>query len=526
MTSNDEKTPVFDYDKYLLELSLWHQFSNGKKTGKHEDSPFTTGIQSRLPIESPFIAARQDTYWRSVAKPVDMQKRVDAYFLPTQEKKVNRRVYKAVEAEIIEAVPEPVSPLTWRMALAKMPQDTSPGFPLNRMGFKQKRECTAVRRRMIAMQHAFKKHWNVPAFPCVAGVRNSICKKPDNKPRLVWVYPLEVSWVEAIFALPLIDALKKCSLLAWNVGWLTGGLPGFVSSMPRKHGHGGIDISAFDASTLRTRILRAFSMLEKCVSFTKPWHRNAWRFVVNYFVDTWLLYKKDAYKKDHGVPSGSFFTQIIDSIVNAIAITDGCSNLSLIRTGRALHPRTPRLKDIFHYWNFLGDDSIFELRFDLLNGDDRILAHRLLTAHNFVWHPDKGFFCLTAVDLDGDEDDIVDMEFLGFTLKSAQDCVIDTDLLVAQMSIPDNPDQDPGDALIRLIGLGYSHGTDYEQHKLLESEYYSICKQYPDAVPSPLRKGEMRSFFLFVFRDQSFPLVFPTYNEVATRYRTAPCLMC
>ena len=512
----------YDHEQYLKYLSTWSQYSRGKKTGRHENSPFRQGIPSKLPKTSHFVKVRSKGYWRSVAKPIDMQARVDRYFDPIISGEVNYESLLAVRHELRLACPSKISPITFRKAFKSIPQDTSPGFPLSRMGFSQKRECYAIMRRMNELKRKFQYTSNVVLFPCIAGVRNQLCKFPDNKPRLTWVYPLEVTLLEAIFAIPLIEALKNCSLFAWDVQWLNGGLVELSRKFKRRRAHFGCDFSHFDASALKSYILASFDELERLMSLNK-WQRNAFRTVVLYFVNTWLLYRTCAYRKDHGVPSGSYFTQIIDSLINAMVTHYATLGLAAVRGFRCVRPA--RFCDLFYYWNFLGDDSLIELKFNLYCRDNHLFARFCLQGGNLVVHPDKGFFNPTGeVEVQRIPDlDYEDPEFLGFSITSNRDVTIDGDRLRAQMSIPENPDVTPSDALTRLMGLAYSCGTSYQFHKLIRQEFMDIQRQYPSARISPMQKGELRAFFKYVFRCRP-PETFPSYTEIVLRYRGRPTL--
>jgi len=513
--------PPVDIEKYLSQLTKWNDFAKGKTPGKHHSSPIIAGLQSVILKPSPFVSLRSKTYWRSVAKPIDMQKRMDAYFSDAETVSHDRLIElssQAVEFELGKVFTTKVSPLTLRAAFKLVPQDTSPGYPLNRMGYTEKRQCFSLLKRMNFMKKLFAKTHKVQTFPCLAGVRNQLCKIPDNKPRLTWVYPLEVAWIESLFALPLFERLKHCSLLAWDVNWFNGGSVELCARLPRRNAHYGFDISGFDASVLESRIRWAFSLLRKCLVLEK-WQQNAWKFIVDYFVNTWAIMYDNAYLTHDGVPSGSFFTQVIDSLVNALAHFDAAAILARIRGFIPAKREVNRFDSLFTYWNFMGDDSLCELKFPLLYTDKELFEHLFLTRHNLRLHPDKGFFYPTEPEsIDDEDDNFPPLDFLGKSIVSATDVETSTELVLAQVSQPDGIDREPGDALTRIIGVVWSKGTRFDQHVMLEREFKRIESTY-DCKPLPPRKGEMRSFFLYVYKTPYPSLRFPSYQELVSRYR-------
>lgn len=454
-----------------------------------------------------------------------MEKKLAAYESPAQtsEDELIKVAFEAVRQELRDAVPVNIRPSSFRSALVNLPQDTSPGFPLTRMGYSEKRQCYGILHRMAEMKAKFSRRQKVVSPPCVAGVRNQLCPIGENKPRLTWVYPLEMTLLESIFAQPLIEALKKCTIFAWNVNWLDAGAQDLMFQIPRTHANFGFDISGFDASVSESQIRRAFKLLRSLLTL-EPWQDNAWNHVVNYFIKTWVIFYEQAVQVTHGVPSGSYFTQIIDSIVNAMALFDAVQIMAKKRGFKIPGKKyATRFSDLFRYWNFLGDDSLVELRFDLYSHDNQVLADIILERNGLKIHPEKGFFCPSSSD--DDDDDYPPIEFLGMKLLSAQDVVTEDERLYAQISLPETPDLDPGDLLIRLLGLAYSHGTDERQHRLILEEYRRVTSRYP-GVTMQIKKGEVRDYLVYVLGLDiaKIPKEPPDYKTISTRYRGVPSL--
>jgi hypothetical protein len=218
--------------------------------------------------------------------------------------------------------------------------------------------------------------------PCVAGQRGAMSDASDPKTRLVWVYPAEMLTIEGFYAprmyhqymqdshSPMLNGKSSQRLYTeWCVGLREG---------EKLYG---LDISAFDANVPAWMIYAAFDILKQNVDFEhfqgekvskqdrQKWS-NVWNGMVWYFVNTPLLMPDGRmFRKRRGVPSGSWFTQMIDSVVNDILIRylteqQGCE----IRALRVL-----------------GDDSAFR------SGDHFDLVEASSDAQDvgFTFHPDK-----------------------------------------------------------------------------------------------------------------------------------------
>jgi hypothetical protein len=150
--------------------------------------------------------------------------------------------------------------------------------------------------------------------PVLAGARTS---KPTET-RLVWGYPLEMVCMEGRFARPLIDTfLIRPTPMAFGMSKCELGarLDRYYSEQPGTTVC--LDYSKFDSTISRYCISRAFRILS---SWFSPEDRasHGWDTIVKYFIFTPIV-MPDGHLytgKRHGVPSGSYFTQMIDSIVN------------------------------------------------------------------------------------------------------------------------------------------------------------------------------------------------------------------
>nr|WAK75570.1 MAG: RNA-dependent RNA polymerase [Partitiviridae sp.] len=178
-----------------------------------------------------------------------------------------------------------------------------------------------------------------PLLPCTMSTRGGLSEVTDPKTRLVWMYPAAMTACEAVYAQPLIDAIysQKRDLL------LTG-----VDSKHRIQRYLsllgdddlgtcglGLDFKSFDNCRVNSLIRDAFSVLRQNVKF--GWYydkvtglqrgrsgvdkraEKAFDNIVEYFINTPMLLPNGRIVTKHtGIPSGSHFTNLIDSIINRI----------------------------------------------------------------------------------------------------------------------------------------------------------------------------------------------------------------
>lgn len=155
--------------------------------------------------------------------------------------------------------------------------------------------------------------------PCVAFHR---VQHGDSGPktRLVWGYPQSMFLLESRFAPQLIDRfLLEATPMAF--GLFKSQVSARMQSIRNSGIRYSIDFSGFDASIAPELIDFAFGVLSSHFTFTSE-EKNCWDKLVNYFIHTPLMMpNQKVWVKHQGVPSGSYFTQMIDSIVNYLSVT-------------------------------------------------------------------------------------------------------------------------------------------------------------------------------------------------------------
>nr|QRW41915.1 MAG: RNA-dependent RNA polymerase [Netjeret virus] len=248
------------------------------------------------------------------------------------------------------------------MADGSMPKTTSPGLPYIQQKVRTKEEAWVQHQQEILDMHTQIRRGHHVSMPdCAAFARNVVCPADTNKVRLVWAYPLAQVLLEAKYVQPLLNALTNQELgtsIAYGAETYRGGMKWLdkeLKSMPMQN-YICLDYSSFDQTVPAWLIRIAFDILEECFTDSFFLDTNGygttdpvavereWRQIRRYFIETPLRMEDGTrYRKTGGIPSGSCFTNIIDSIVN------------LIVTNYAIRITT----GAFPNWiTVLGDDSV------------------------------------------------------------------------------------------------------------------------------------------------------------------------
>jgi hypothetical protein len=154
------------------------------------------------------------------------------------------------------------------------------------------------------------------AQPCVAyhRIQHGVT---GPKTRLVWGYPLHMTLLEAKYARPLItEFLRVRTPMAFGLHRheLAARMLPITNSGLRY----GFDFSGFDSSIHPRMISRAFMVLR---SHFKTINEPEWDRMIHYFIHTPILMSDGfIYTVHKGVPSGSYFTQLVDSIINYFSV--------------------------------------------------------------------------------------------------------------------------------------------------------------------------------------------------------------
>lgn len=158
--------------------------------------------------------------------------------------------------------------------------------------------------------------------PCVAFARTQF----KGKTRLVWGFPYSQTVIEGMVAYPFLQMLKRRHTpMAFAITTMALGSKLRVAAYKNNYAYS-IDMSTFDASVSKYMICRAFDIIktwfsaEQCCVTTGIPSDAVLRDVKRYFYSSPIVMPDGNIYcgRNHGVPSGSYFTQIVDSIVNVI----------------------------------------------------------------------------------------------------------------------------------------------------------------------------------------------------------------
>jgi hypothetical protein len=157
--------------------------------------------------------------------------------------------------------------------------------------------------------------------PAVAYYRTQASVKdgvPKKKVRLVWGYPLSMILVEACYARPVIDLLLQ-AVTPVSLGYRKSELGAKVASSAWWPVAGTFDWSKWDANCPTQLSMEGFRIIRKLFMCVNEDH---WNLITRYFCTCPILMQdgRTYSRRRKGIPSGSFFTSLIGSICNMIAI--------------------------------------------------------------------------------------------------------------------------------------------------------------------------------------------------------------
>nr|APG78227.1 RdRp [Hubei partiti-like virus 10] len=262
-----------------------------------------------------------------------------AYAHPIRDDDVYQLALNSVRRQFVPE--EKLIPLTLGGAEAHpdIPKDRSPGLPWKLKGYKTKGDCIAD---PIARKTWHTKWDNIgrgrkETLPDAAlFLRAQMAKIGENKIRAVWGFPIDVIIEEARMFYPYIEWIKRTANLpvAYQVEMATGGMA-YVNQMIDSFPMGNYvvqDWRKFDKRVPPWLIRDVFSIILDSFDLGhvldqegKIWpvrpERTSKRFskVVSYFINTPVrLSSGERFRKNGGVPSGSMWTNIIDTLVNLV----------------------------------------------------------------------------------------------------------------------------------------------------------------------------------------------------------------
>jgi len=192
--------------------------------------------------------------------------------------------------------------------------------------------------------------------PCLAFART----QKQGKTRLIWGYPYSMTILEGMVAKPLLNEFKGGTTpMAFAMTNRAMGMKILAASNNNKYWYS-LDASQFDATISAFCIRTAFNIIRTWFDMDAPVYEEVtcgelMDIIERYFINTPIVMPTGENDvrgqgilhlgKKHGVPSGSYFTQLVDSIVNVIILGTLCSKFGFTVDEEAIF--------------VLGDDLLF-----------------------------------------------------------------------------------------------------------------------------------------------------------------------
>lgn len=314
---------------------------------------------------------------------------------------------------------------------------SSPALPWIRHDYPTKakiRDTPSAVRQIRWFWHRIKSGEKIHPPDCCAFARSHICKIGENKVRAVWGYPATITFGEAVFALPLIRAYQKYkSPVAYGYETAVGGAKKIYHEFEMHPWKAAIDFSSFDKTVPEFLIRHAFDVLALNIDFIEYNEYGVadarrmfvmWDYIIDYFINTPIrLSTGIRFRKHSGVASGSYFTQLIDSVINHTLMLW----ITLSQTGRF-----PVKIKVF------GDDSIIATETEL----DLEKANDLVSSIGMKINIDKS----------GTSRSVGELKFLGYKINNGFPVKEHNDWLAA-LCYPERPDKCWDDVATRALGL-------------------------------------------------------------------------
>nr|XP_023013262.1 uncharacterized protein LOC111503242 [Leptinotarsa decemlineata]XP_023013263.1 uncharacterized protein LOC111503242 [Leptinotarsa decemlineata] len=212
------------------------------------------------------------------------------------------------------------------------------GLPWCDMGYKTKdaiREDPDAIRRVRKFAHLLK-NGEVITFPdCIAHLRTHTSEVGQTETRAVWYYPATVTFIEAIFAIPLLERFKNLpedlKPIAYGFETATGGIQKLRDRFKKPDiYYTQIYFKNFDQTVPAWLISSSFYILMSNINFCEyesygipdaSKMHSLYMLIQKYFIETTIRTTEGLrFQKFSGLARGSYFTQLIGSVVNFILI--------------------------------------------------------------------------------------------------------------------------------------------------------------------------------------------------------------
>nr|UUW20930.1 MAG: reverse transcriptase-like protein [Guiyang partiti-like virus 1] len=399
------------------------------------------------------------------------------------------------------------------VGLSDFPKAKSPGLPWKHLGYNTKGDVVANPENVAEMRR-FWQHIGagIPRdFPdtCLFA-RTQVCDVSKQKIRSVWGYPLHVYMEEARFFYPLMDWLKTGTdhklPIAYGYEMAHGGMVA-ISELLVRSGEGSLavmtDWSSFDKSIPPWLIRDVFDLLSEVFSFDqvrdvegKVWHVRPdrtwrrWKKMVDYFIETPVrTCKGERFLVRGGVPSGSCFTNIVDTIINTIVTRFLCyQTLGFYPSGEM----------------YLGDDGVVALPPGSMVDLD-LMAEIAALKFGMTLNRNKSY--VTS--------NIENIHFLGYYNHPIGRPHRDQDLLIVSFAHPERTRRTAEECAAAALGQLWANFDPYLAYRWYEVLMY-CCDEFcldTDVVLAHLRGHAHRHKYLSHVGRNVAALTVPTPNE-------------
>jgi len=259
-----------------------------------------------------------------------------------------------------------VEPYSLEEAVNRLHVDTSAGFGYQ--GKKKGEVMEEIKAQAKQMQIDAKSLTPQVPIPCLLGTRGMLHQYDDPKRRVTYNVPAAQVALEQCFAGPLIEKAK--TIPNYPIMFGKDVIPK-LSKMnaqdmyPRGSYSVELDVSGMDKNLYAATLVRGFSVMEDMIDF-ENWEgkslgraksirwKRVWEYVKYYFLHTPVMLPDGRVKfLDGAVPSGSSFTQFIESVISMImfmfyALKYGYSVLAINVLGDDCRAVTITRPDIKH----------------------------------------------------------------------------------------------------------------------------------------------------------------------------------
>lgn len=404
--------------------------------------------------------------------------------------------------------------------LTDFPNSKSPGLPYKNMGFNTKRAVidAGYLPKISQKWGKIASGYPQPLPDVCLFARAQVARVDKNKIRATWGYPIEVYLQEGSFFYPLQDIMKdhtKHSLhIAYGYEMACGGMVALNDMLTRTTDckYMCTDWSRFDKTIPPWLIRDAFAILASLIDFdhvikdgvkikvNATRQRRRWKTIIDYFIETPVRNSKgERFLVKAGVPSGSCFTNIIDSIINVLVTRYICFHTTgYFPVGEI----------------FLGDDGVYAVR-GCINLED--MANLAREKFGMILNVSKSYVTSRKENV----------HFLGYFNKAGVPFK-NQDFLIASFVRPERTRRHAEEAAAAALGQLYSSFDPIYSERWVRVIKF-CCSAFDlgyEAVALNLRNNFYRHKYLAQVGFEPAKITIPVANDIGVVYESLPPTSC